>query len=33
MGLDTYAMRLIPTDDKDFEGLSLCGGIFSSGGK
>lgn len=32
MGLDTYAMRLIPADDKDFEGLNLCGGIFSSSG-
>lgn len=31
MGLDTFAMKLVRADDSDFEGLHLCGGIFSSG--
>lgn len=32
MGLDTYAMKMVPMDDSCFPKNNLCGGLFSGGG-
>lgn len=32
MGLDTFAMKIVPAPAEDFAGIELCGGMFSSTG-
>lgn len=31
MGLDTFAMQIVNAPDEDFQGINLCGGVFSGG--